>query len=130
MTSGGKRRIVLGSAAWAFYAVHAAALLYLGEWWGMFWGCHVASILIGFGLLLERPALNAAGVMWLVWATSCRSSTLPGRRSLSDLDPDTHVCALLVGLLGVRMMGVPRHAALALSMMLALAAITRLATGA
>ncbi|HPN10957.1 MAG TPA: hypothetical protein PLA65_02780 [Spirochaetota bacterium] len=129
MTSGGKRRIVLGSAAWAFYAVHAAALLYLGEWWGMFWGCHVASILIGFGLLLERPALNAAGVMRLVLGDFMWVLYLAGGGDLYPTSILTHVCALLVGLLGVRMMGVPRHAwALALSMMLALAAITRLAT--
>lgn len=129
MNDGGKLRIALGAAAFAFYAVHAGVLLYLGEWWGLFWGCHVASILIGFGLLLNRPVLNAAGVMWLVLGDFMWVLYLAGGGDLYPTSILTHVCALFVGLRGARIMDVPRHAwALALGMMLALAAITRLAT--
>ncbi len=79
--------------------------------------------------VLLLSVILAAGVMWLVPGDFMWVLYLAGGGDLYPTSILTHVCALLAGLWGVRVMGVSRNTwPLAPGMMFVLAVITRLAT--
>jgi hypothetical protein len=122
-------RRALALLAVVFYAVHACVHLARGEPYDLLWGCHVASLLIGAGLMWRIALLNAIGVLWAcfglpIWLlyTATGGEFMP-TASL------THVGGLAVGLYGVRLLGFPRGSALkALASYFGLWVLTRVVT--
>jgi hypothetical protein len=118
-----------GLIALGCYATHAAVHLHRGEPYDLLWGCHLAVVLVGAGLLWTMPALNAVGLLWScfglpIWLIDAFTG--------GEFMPSatlTHVGALVIGIAGVRLLGCPRGVWWkALTAYVALWAITRAVT--
>ncbi len=99
----------LGLAAIAFYAFHAGYyLLVRHEPANVLWACHVASVLIGLGLIVGSPTLNAVGFLWLMVGIPLWVIDLATGGELLATSLFTHVGSPIVGAVGLRRLGLPR----------------------
>lgn len=108
-----RRRLLLGAAALAFYAVHAGAWLRRGVPGALLWACHLGCLLVGIGVLAKRPALNGVGVLWLVLGNLLWAVDLASGGEFIATSPLTHVGGLAVGIWYARRAGFPRRSWLA-----------------
>lgn len=104
-------RIALGAVACLSYAVHAIWHIASGTAWDALWICHLAALMIGLGMILGAPRLNAAGFLCSVLGLPSWLLYLLSGEPLIPTSLLTHVAAPLVGLLGIRSMGLPKGAA-------------------
>jgi hypothetical protein len=92
-----------------FYALFAADHLYAGHAANLLWACQVGALLVGLGLVFRSPTWNAIGLLWLVagvplWAMDLLANG--GGRPTTLL---THVGGLVLGVIGVRRLGLPKR---------------------
>jgi hypothetical protein len=106
--SPGRLTTLLGIAAVACYAIHAAAHLVRGEWYDLFWACHVAALLVGGGLLARSAATNSVGVLLGLMGLPLWLADLAAGGEFYPTSVLTHVVALCIGLYGVFRLGMPR----------------------
>ncbi len=102
-----RRGSTLGFLPILFYNVHAAYWVFRGGWENSLWICHVASLLIGFGLILELPALNLAGVLWLLVGNFFWFLYLAFGGEFLPTSFLTHIGSLIIGMVGINRMGAP-----------------------
>jgi hypothetical protein len=102
----------LGLIPLAGYAIHAAVHLQRGEPYDLLWACHIAAILVGFGLLLRNPTLNAIGLLWSCFGLPLWLLDLATGGEFILTSPLTHIGAFACGIAGIRALGMPRHAAM------------------
>jgi hypothetical protein len=122
-------RRAAGVAALLLYVIHATELIRRGEPYDLLWGCHLAALLVGVGLLLERPRLNAVGVLWSCFGLPLWIIYLFSGDDVMLSSAFTHLGALALGVYGVRQLGMPRGSAgAALAAYFALWMLTRVAT--
>jgi hypothetical protein len=103
-------RILGGLAALGFYGVHAAHHLRHHQPEHALWACHLASVLVGVGLLAGSANANAIGFLWLVlgvplWLTDPATGGPFLATSLL-----TRVGGLLLAVLGLGILGMPAQA--------------------
>lgn len=91
-----------------FYNAHAIYWVIRGNWENMFWICHLASILIGLGMLFAAPRLTAAGLLWVTVGNVFWAIYLATGGELIATSVLTHVGSWIVGLVGLRRGGFPR----------------------
>jgi hypothetical protein len=104
-------RRALAVIAVVFYALHASVHLRRGEPYDLLWGCHLAVLLVAAGLFVRSASLNAVGLLWAcfglpIWLIY----TFTGGEFMPTATL-THVGALVIGILGVRLLGFPRGSA-------------------
>jgi hypothetical protein len=99
-----------GVLALACFAVHAAVLLQRSEAPHVLWACHVATLIIGAGLLSKSPTPIAVGVCWLAVGTPAWLVDLWRGAEQIPTSALTHVVGLTLGLIGVCILGWPRGA--------------------
>ena len=104
-------RIALGIVALVGYAVHAAVHLLRGEPYDLLWGCHIAALLVGFGLLSRNPILNAIGILWACFGSALWLLDLATGGEFIPTAVLTHVGAFAIGMYGVHILGMPRRSA-------------------
>jgi hypothetical protein len=127
--SAGVLRAWLAIAAFCSYLAHAAVHLNRGEPYDLLWGCHVAVVLVGAGLLAARPILNAIGLLWGCFGLPIWLIYLFTGGEFMPTAVLTHVGAIAFGVAGVRVLGLPRGVWWkALCAYLALWAVTRVVT--
>jgi len=100
----------LGAAGLALYAVHAARHATLRQPEHLLWLCNVAAVAVGGGLLLGRPMLNAIGVLWLIVGDPLWLVDLIRGGELLPTSLLTHGAGLVLGLVGLRRLGLPSGA--------------------
>lgn len=100
-----------GALAVAFYAVHASTHLARGHPEELLWACHLGSLLVGVGILLRSPRLNAVGFLWLCVGNFLWLLDLATGAALLPTSLLTHLGGLLVGGWGLLYFGMPRHSA-------------------
>jgi hypothetical protein len=119
----------LGLVAFVCYAIHAAVHLHRGQPYDLLWGCHIAALLVGLGLLLRNATLNAIGFLWSCLGLPLWLIDIATGGELIATSPLTHLGAFILGLIGVRRLGMPRGAAMkALGALAALWAVCRAVT--
>jgi hypothetical protein len=101
---------LLGGAALAAYAVHAAAHLLARHPEELLWGCNVALVLVGVGLVAARPVLHGVGALWLCFGTPVWLCDLAAGDAFFPTSVLPHVVGLGIALAGVRLLGMPRGA--------------------
>jgi hypothetical protein len=101
----------LGVIPFACYGVQAATHLGRGEPQELLWACHVAALLVGVGLLMGSPTVNAIGLLWSCFGTPLWILYLATGGELLAASFFTHGAALILGTIGVRRLGMPRGAA-------------------
>jgi hypothetical protein len=122
-------RISLGILAMVLYALHGAVHLLRGEPYDLLWGCHIAAVLVGLGLLLGNATINAIGLLWACFGFPLWLLDAATGGEFMPTATFTHAGALILGVYGVRRLGMPRGAAWkALVAYLGLWGITRLTT--
>jgi len=102
---------IAGAVAILCYGIHAAFHLSRGEPQDLLWACHIAALLVGLGLLFRSAELNATGLLWSSFGTALWILDLATGGEWIPTALLTHVGALAFGILGVRQLGMPRHAA-------------------
>ena len=102
----------LGIVAFVCYAVHAAVHLHRGQPYDLLWGCHIAALLVGLGLLLRNATLNAIGFLWSCLGIPLWILDIATGGEFIPTSPLTHVGAFVLGFIGVRKLGMPRLAAM------------------
>lgn len=119
----------LGVAALVCFAIHASYHLLAGRWPDVLWGCHIATLLVGIGALLERAEPVAIGVLWLCFGNPMWILDISTGGELLPTSPFTHVGGLVIGLWVLKRLGVPRRAWLhATAAFLGLLLLSRLVT--
>ncbi len=100
---------ILGIVAVLFYCIHGAYWIYKGVPSSLMWGCHIASLLIGFGMFFEMPRVNAIGVLWLVPGNFFWVMYLLNNGDFEPTSPLTHIGGITIGLIGIYRMGFPTY---------------------
>ncbi|MBL4845732.1 MAG: 1-acyl-sn-glycerol-3-phosphate acyltransferase [Planctomycetes bacterium] len=97
-----------GLVAYAFYALHAGYFLAHGRPSDLLWGCHMATLGIGTGLLFRSPVFNGLGVLSLVFGTPLWILDFATGGEFFLTSMGTHLGGLALGIAGVRSLGLPR----------------------
>lgn len=97
----------LGLLALALYGVVAGYKVYRGLSEEMLWSCHLATAVIGVGLLAGWASWVTVGVLWLVIGVPLWLLDLAAGGEFTPPSVLTHVGGLAVGLVGLRQLGVP-----------------------
>jgi hypothetical protein len=120
---------VLGAIAIASYVIHAGVHLSDGNPHHLLWMCHLASLLVGFGLLCRWPNANVIGFLWSCVGTPLWIlDTVTGGQWYTTAVL-THGSGIIIGFIGVQRLGLPRAAALkAIAAYVPLWALTRAVT--
>jgi len=100
----------LGLLGVLFYAGHAGRRALLGHPEHLLWMCHVGALLVATGLLAQAATLNAIGTQWLITGVPLWLADLARGSEFFPTTLLTHVGGLLLGLLGVRVLGLARGA--------------------
>jgi hypothetical protein len=101
---------LLGIAALACYAIHALLHIVRGEWYDLFWACHVAALLVGVGLLARNAAIDGVGVLLGLMGLPLWLADLAAGGEFLPTSALTHVVALGIGIYGTVRLGIPRGA--------------------
>lgn len=102
-----KRVPLLGILSLIFFAIHGLGYVRSGQFEQLLWACDLAAALVGISLIIGLPTVNGIAVMWLAfgfpsWTIDCLTG--------GEFIPSSvliHFGSLVVGLLGVRRIGLP-----------------------
>jgi hypothetical protein len=120
---------LLAFAAIVFYMLHALVHLSRGEPYDLLWGCHLAVLLVAVGLARNNATVNAIGLLWACFGLPIWLIYTFTGGEFMPTSALTHFGAFVIGIYGVRRLGIPRGSAWkALGGYLALWALTRLVT--
>ena len=106
-----RQRILAGSLALLFYALHVLHSFSIEHGALSLWICHLGSFLVGCGHLGRRASLNAVGFLWLsagtpLWAWGLST----GHEELLWTSCGTHLGGWILGLHGLVRLGLPPRA--------------------
>jgi hypothetical protein len=102
--------ILCGWAAIACYAVHATLHLVRGEWYDLFWACHIAALFVGGGFIARNATLNGAGVLLGLMGLPLWLADLASGGEFLPTSILTHIVALCIGLYGTTRFGLSKGA--------------------
>ncbi len=105
---GGPARSGVALLALVFYGAHASTYLYRGEPQGLLWACHVATLLIGAGALLDAARPACIGLCWVIVGSGMWIVDLLFGDSFMPTSLLTHVGGFFLGVFTVRRLGWPR----------------------
>jgi len=97
----------LGLLGMLFYAGHAGRRALLGHPEHLLWMCHVGALLVATGLLAQVAGINAIGTQWLMAGVPLWLADLARGSEFFPTTLLTHVGGLLLGLVGLRTLGLP-----------------------
>jgi len=100
----------LGLGALACYAIHAGSHVLAGRPADTLWACHVATLLVGVGALVESATVIAIGVLWLAFGNPLWALDLSTGGEFLPTSPLTHVGGFALGCLALKRLGVPKAA--------------------
>ena len=124
-----KSRFFGGLLAIGFYITHGTYLLLNNETPHIVWACHIGSLMIGIGLILDMPVPVTIGVLWLGFGDIMWFLYLVGGGEFELTSPLTHIGGLAVGLWALSRSYIPKRSwAWALVTLLILQQISRWVT--
>jgi len=98
----------LGATAIACYVIHAVYEIASGRLESLLWMCHLGALLVGLGLLFRWPVWHGVGLMWLTLGVPLWMIAVIAGGHCDPTSPLTHVGGLVLGLAGVRKVGLPQ----------------------
>lgn len=99
---------LLGAVALLCFLVHAGYHVASGRVPDVFWGCHVATLLVGIGALLGRAEPIAVGVLWLCFGNPLWVLDISTGGEFLPTSLLTHVGGFMIGLWAAKRVGFPR----------------------
>lgn len=100
------RGTTLGFVPVIFYNLHAAYWIFRGGWENSLWACHVASLLIGAGMIFGTARLVLTGMLWLVIGNAFWILYLGTGGEFLPTSLLTHAGSFVIGLVGLNRFGV------------------------
>jgi hypothetical protein len=104
------RCVWLGSVALLCYATHGTFHCLRGTPESLIWMCQLGTLMVGVGLLLRSPVVNAVGVLWLSAGTPFWIIGVSLGSTFLQTSVLTHLGGLSIGLWGAYELGIPRGA--------------------
>lgn len=104
-----RHRIFLGLLSVIFFSINLFFWILRGVPSNFLWACHLGALAVGVGLLLRLPLLNAVGVLWLGLGNGMWLLYMLGGGPVFPTSVLTHVGGLLIGILGVRQIGLGKR---------------------
>lgn len=98
----------LGIAAIVCYTIHAGYHLVSGHPEHILWACHLGALIVGVGLLTEKPVVAGIGTLFLCMGTPLWLMELLAGGAFMPTSIFTHVGGLVIGLVGTYHVGLPR----------------------
>lgn len=102
--------VVLGLLLLVFYLLHASVWWVRGSPAEALWMCHLATVLVGLGLLVRSATLNAVGFLWQALGTPFWVLDLSVGGEFIPSSLGTHLGGLLGSAHGLWRLGMPRGA--------------------
>jgi hypothetical protein len=99
---------VLGVVGLLLYVVHGGQYLLRRQGENLLWVCHLGALAVGLGLLIRHPGLVAVGTLWLTVGLPLWIYDLASGGEFIPTSLLTHVGGLILGLTGIRKLGVPK----------------------
>jgi hypothetical protein len=99
---------LLGLLAYACYAAHATYFLSVGRPGCLVWGCHLAALGVGTGLLFRMPTFNGMGMLSLVFGVPLWILDFSTGGEFLPTSMLTHCGGFALGVYGVWKLGLPR----------------------
>lgn len=99
----------LGLLGYAFYAAHAIYFLWAGRPSNLLWGCHLAALGVGTGILIRFPTFVGMGVLSLLWGVPLWLVDVFTGGEFLPTSMGTHIGGLALGLYGLKKLGIPKH---------------------
>jgi hypothetical protein len=119
----------LGLLPIAFFAAYLASAAQENRAGDALWLCHVSNLLLGLGLLLDKPAWIRIAVPWIVLGIPLWVIDMLSTGQVCPVSTVSHVGGLGVGLYAVRRVGAGVNAWIgALAWLVAMQTVARLAT--
>jgi hypothetical protein len=103
-------RGAVGVLAVLLYAIHGTYNVLDGHPEHLLWACHVGVLLVSASMFLRSPTLNAMGLFWLLAGVPLWLLDLSMGGELIPTSFSTHVGGPILGVIGLRWMGMPRGA--------------------
>jgi hypothetical protein len=97
-----------GLLAYAFYAAHAGYFLSVSRPGCLAWGCHLAALGVGTGLLLRIPTFNGMGILSLLFGVPLWLLDVFTGGEFLPTSMLTHCGGFVLGVYGVWKLGLPR----------------------
>lgn len=104
-----KIKNLYGVLAILFYIIHGTYWIYKGVPSNLLWVCHIGSVLVGIGWLLNSARTNAIGVLWLCLGNIMWAIYLYTTRDFEPTSVLTHIGGIIIGIIGVYRMGIPKY---------------------
>jgi hypothetical protein len=101
---------LVGMLPLVFFGLHLAHYVGVGKPENILWACHLSNLLIGAGLLANRPAVLAVGFLWLSVGVPLWIGWLAGGGGFLVTSALTHVGGAAIGIWALRRMNWPRGA--------------------
>lgn len=101
---------MLGVLGCAGFAAHATWHILAGTPQDIIWVCNLSSLVVGVGLILGSPLINAVGLLGLTIGLPTWILSLVSGEPLIPTSLLTHVLGLVLGIVGARRMGFSRQA--------------------
>ncbi len=92
----------LGLAAISFCLCHVAYHWKFGNMQNALWACHIASVLVGLGMLTGTPTVSAIGLLWLVLGIPLWLLSLIGGGEFIPTSLLTHFGGAALGVIAFR----------------------------
>lgn len=102
-----RQRIFLGLLALVFFLINLYFWIGRGVPTNFLWACHLGTLAVGFGLIFRFPLLNAVGVLWLGLGNVMWLLYMLGGGEVFPTSVLTHVGGIIIGIVGVRRIGLP-----------------------
>jgi hypothetical protein len=103
-----RARYSVAALCFLLYAAHAAYFATHGQSLAnMLWACHLATLMVGVGLLLGSARLNAVGLLWLCLGLPFWLMDLVNGGDLLPTSALSHFGGLIAGFWGLRQLRFP-----------------------
>jgi hypothetical protein len=104
-------KTALGNARWwgllayVFYLAHAGYFLSVGREENLVWGCHMAALGVGTGLLFRVPLFNGMAVLSFMWGVPLWLIGVATGDEFLPTSMGTHIGGAILGVVGLYRLG-------------------------
>lgn len=107
--NGDAASLAAGVLSLFFFVMLAVYHIRNNESYHILWTCHMACLVLGAGLMFNRPLVTATGFFWLCFGVPLWLLNVLTGSPLILLSVPTHIGGLLIGLWGVKRGGIPKY---------------------
>lgn len=104
------KSLLIGVLAISIYVIHGTYNITLQRPECLIWACDLATLLVGLGIIFKLPTMNAIGFLWLSLGVSLWAIDFATGGDYTITSPLLHIGGLMIGVYGIRTLGMARGA--------------------